>query len=289
MKSKKVAIQGIAGSFHEQAATKYFETEIQIIPSDTFKTLCIALDTDQADYAVMAIENTLGGSMLPNYSLLQEYHFKIIGEVFLHIQMNLMALPGTPIAGLEAIYSHPMAIRQCAEFLSQMPQTKIVQKNDTADSARQIATEKITNAAAIAGQRAAQMYGLQILEHGIETNKKNYTRFLILAKHGNQSPQNNKASICFELGHYVGSLSAVLSILTKYQINLTKIQSVPVPGKPYEYAFHLDLEWENTENYERAIHAILKQVSNLTILGEYPKGEFHLSSAENVRNGIINV
>lgn len=269
---KRIAIQGIVGSFHEEAARKYFSDEIEIIECDSFKTVCKALENEEADYGAMAIENTIAGSLLPNYALLREYHFKIIGEVFLHIQMNLLVYPGVTLDKIEYVHSHPIAIGQCADFLETLPNVKIIEKKDTASAAREIINEKLTNTASISSIAAAKLFGLDVLEKRIETNKKNYTRFLILSKYGNGQTAN-KASVCFEVGHHPGALSRILNIFTKYKINLTKIQSIPILGKPYEYSFHVDLEWNENASYEKAIHAVLKDVSNLSILGEYQKGE----------------
>lgn len=281
MNKPKVAIQGIAGSFHEVAARKYFNHDIQIVECNTFKTLSEKIDDESVDFGVMAIENTLAGSILPNYTLLRSFHSKIVGEVYLRIHMTLMALPGTSIAGLKEVHSHPMAIRQCREYLNEHPHIYIVEKNDTAEAAKDIRDHKLKDTAAIASATAAEIYNLQVLDHGIETNKRNFTRFLILSKDSTEDVTNNKASICFELGHQVGALANILNIFTKYEINLTKIQSIPIVGKPYEYDFHLDLEWQKWDNYERAIHAVLKNVSNLSILGEYKKGEYDLNGKNN--------
>ncbi len=274
---KKVAIQGIKGSFHDMVAHKFFGDNIEPVECKTFKMECDLLTRGEVDYMVMAIENTIAGSLLANYALLREYHLRIIGEVYFHIQMSLLALPGVTIENLEFVHSHPIAIRQCADYLDELSHVKIIQKNDTAESAKYIKANNMKNTAAIAHAKVGDMYGLEVLEKGIETNKRNYTRFLILDTKGIDSQKNNKASICFELGHQVGALAEVLNIMTKYSLNLTKIQSVPIVGKPYEYSFHVDLEWNKQDNYENAIHAILKYVSNLSILGEYPKGELNLN------------
>lgn len=265
----KIAIQGIPGSFHEMAARKYFGNGIEIYPCDTFKQVCTAVTTGQTDYAAMAIENTLAGSILPNYALMREHHLRIIGEVYLHIQMFLMGLPDAKLSDIEFIHSHPIAIRQCSDYLQNLRKVKVVEKNDTAEAAKEIGEKQLKNTAAIAAETAAAIYGLSIIEKRIETHKRNFTRFLILSKEGVESDENNKASICFELGHKVGALANILNVFTEYNINLTKIQSIPIIGKPYEYSFHIDLEWQKTSLYERAIHKVLKEAANLSILGEY--------------------
>lgn len=275
MNIKKVAIQGIVGSFHEDAAQRYFGDEkIEIIECRTFRKVCQLVDSDQADIAVMAIENAIAGSLLENYGLLRDYHLKITGEIFLHIQMNLLVLPGVKKEDIVEIHSHPVAIKQCAEYIdATFGEISLDESFDTAGSAKNIAKNNLRNAACIANERSAEIYGLEILDKGIETNKRNYTRFLILSKYYHHSEDANKASICFEVGHFYGSLAKVLNIFAENKINLTKIQSVPIIGKPDEYSFHVDIEWENSNNYEQAIHQVLKNVSSLTVLGEYVRGE----------------
>ncbi len=271
---KKIAIQGIAGSFHEDAALKYFDEKIEIIECKTFTGVCDLIDQDKVDVAVMAIENSIAGSLLNNYALIREYHLKIFGETYIHIQMNLLVNEGVEAKDIRTIYSHPIAIKQCAEYIEQyFPNAEIVEKMDTAASAKYVFDNQLKDAAAIGNLRSAELYNLKVLDTGIETNKKNYTRFLMLDKHGDTSPANNKASICFEVGHYYGALAKVLNIFAENKINLTKIQSVPVIGRPNEYTFHVDVEWDEISNYERAIHLILKNVSSLSILGEYLRGE----------------
>jgi len=272
---KKVAIQGIAGSFHEDAATRYFGSEpIEIIECKTFKQVCELIDSDQVDIAVMAIENSIAGSLLQNYALIRDYHLRIIGEIYIHIQMNLMVFPGVKKKDIKEIYSHPVSFMQCSEYLEKyFPNAERKELGDNAKVAKLIADHQIKNAAAISNLRSASLYGLEILDNGIESHKKNYTRFLILAKHGIPAEGTNKASLCFEVGHFYGSLAKVLNIFAEYKINLTKIQSVPIVGKPNEYTFHVDIEWDELTNYERAIHIILKNVSSLAILGEYVRGD----------------
>ncbi len=271
---KRIAIQGIAGSFHEDAARKYFEDDVEVVECKTFTTVCEMIDADNVDFAVMAIENSIAGSLLNNYQLIRDFHLRIIGEIYLHIQMNLLVNEGVTSADIQHIHSHPIALQQCMEFIeSYYPNAKLHEKLDTAASAKLVAEEKMTNAAAIGNLRSGELYGLKTLETGIETNKKNYTRFLILSKHGNPTKGTNKASVCFEVGHFYGSLARVLNTFAENQINLTKIQSVPIIGKPNEYTFHVDIEWENGENYDRAIHQVLKSASSLSILGEYKRGE----------------
>lgn len=276
---KRIAVQGIVGSFHEDAALKYFNEEVEVVECKSFTKVCDLVDADEVDYAVMAIENSIAGSLLKNYQLIRDYHLRIIGEIYLHIQMNLMAVPGVKPGDITDIYSHPVALQQCIEYLEKyFPDAKLHQGMDTAAAAKLISETKPANAAAIANLRSAELYDLEVLETGIETNKKNYTRFLILAKHGIPADKANKASLCFEVGHFYGSLARVLNVFAENEINLTKIQSVPVLGKPNEYTFHVDVEWEKLEKYESAIHQVLKSVSSLAILGEYQRGDIHMQA-----------
>ena len=274
---KRIAVQGMAGSFHEDAALKYFDEKTEIVECKTFTSVCELIDTDKVDFAVMAIENSIAGSLLKNYQLIRDYHLRIIGEIYLHIQMNLMVSPGVKPADITNIHSHPIALQQSMEYIEKYyPNARLHEGLDTAGAAKYISEEKPKNAAAIANLRSAELYQLEILETGIETNKKNYTRFLILSKHGNVTEGTNKASICFEVGHFYGALARVLNTLAENEINLTKIQSVPIIGKPNEYTFHVDIEWEKPDNYDKAIHQVLKYASSLSILGEYVRGELHI-------------
>jgi prephenate dehydratase len=274
---KRIAVQGIAGSFHEDAALKYFNEKIEVVECKSFTSVCELVDADKVDYAVMAIENSIAGSLLKNYQLIRDFHLRITGEIYLHIQMNLMVSPGVKKEDITDIYSHPVALQQSMEYIEKyFPNAKLHEGLDTAAAAKLIFEEKPKNAAAIANLRAAEMYQLEILETGIESNKKNYTRFLILSKHGNPTEGTNKASICFEVGHFYGALARVLNIFAENRINLNKIQSVPILGKPNEYTIHVDIEWENTENYDKAIHQVLKSASSLSILGEYTKGDVYI-------------
>lgn len=271
----RVAIQGIAASFHEVAALRFFgeSARVETIECLTFHELCERLDEGTANYAVMAIENSIAGSILPNYFLLQSYHFSIIGELYLPIHMHLLALPGVSKADIRCIESHPMAIRQCAEYIQGLEGVEVRESDDTALSARKIRDQGLRDTAAIANEFAATKFGLQILERRIETHKKNFTRFLLLSKRTNGQVESDKASLSFEVAHEVGSLADVLTVLKNHRINLTKIQSIPVIGKPNEYSIHIDVEWSLRENYDTAIREILCQVRNLNILGEYKKAE----------------
>lgn len=278
-KINRIAIQGSYGAFHEIAAQYYFgKNSIEIVPRDTFKELISSLKKGHVDYGIMAIENTLAGSILPNYSLLQESHKNIIGEIYLRIRQNLVALPGQTIKDLKEVYSHPMAIMQCEAFFEKYPQIKLIDSIDTALSAKEIRDKNLKGIGAISSSLAAEMYKLKILAPSIETNKKNYTRFLILKLNDGKTknivnPKDiNKASIWFTLAHKIGSLSKILSILSYYDINLSKIQSMPEIGKEWEYMFYVDVELNDYKIYRQAIEAIKPFTSQLGILGEYKKG-----------------
>lgn len=272
-KKLKIAIQGIATSFHEVAALTHFQEPIQTIECLSFHALCESLKKGDADYAVMAIENSIAGSILPNYFLLQEYHFSIVGEVYLPIHMHLLALPGVKLSEITNIESHPMAIRQCSDYLYKLKGIQISESDDTAVSARKVKEQKLRGTAAIANEYAAKKFGLQILEKSIETHKKNFTRFLILTRKTKAISECNKASLCFEVANEVGSLADALMTFKNNSINLSKIQSIPIIGKPSEYSIHIDVEWKKRKSYDHAINEVLRQVKNLNILGEYKKAK----------------
>jgi prephenate dehydratase len=269
----KIAIQGVAGAFHDEAARKFFGENISLVECDTFRLLCGKVDSGEVDYGIMAIENTIAGSLLQNYGYLDEFKLRITGEIYLRIKMNLMALPGTRIKGLKHVLSHPIALRQCADYLSTLPKSVVISEaEDTAESAKKIYDNQLADTAAIAGDVAARMYNLEILKEGIETVKQNYTRFITLSKNPCPVKDSNKASLSFEVRHQSGSLSEALSIFARHDVNLTKIQSVPILGQPYRYSFHVDVEWDSSSNYNSAISEIIRHVSGLSIYGEYLKG-----------------
>ncbi len=277
---KRIAIQGGYGAFHEIAAYKYFkDNSIEIVPRNTFKDLFTALKKGKVDYGITAIENSLAGSILPNYSLLLESNMKVIGEIFLRIRQNLVALPTQKLTDIKEVYSHPMAILQCQQFFEDYPEIKLIDSIDTALSAQKIAEEKLTGIAAIASKLAAEKFGLEIIAAEIETNKNNYTRFLILEdKNGGgfTDKKVNKASISFALAHKIGSLSKILSIFSYHEINLSKIQSMPLIDHDWEYQFYIDVEFDNYEMYLQALSSVSPFTSNIHILGEYYKGEISL-------------
>lgn len=268
----RVAIQGIRASFHEEAAFRFFGEDIVTVECNSFKQTFQKLQAREADYVVMAIENSIAGSILPNYSLLLSYNFPVVGEVYLPIQLHLMALPGVKFEDIKTVTSHPIAIRQCDDFFNEYPHLNVVESVDTAACAKRIREEELTDTVAIANSLAARLYDLEILERRIESNKKNFTRFLILTHHENaKNITANKASLCFQVSNEVGSLAKVLNILAEENVNMSKIQSMPVLGKRNEYNFYVDVEWETQANYDKAIRQVLKYTHNFNILGEYKR------------------
>lgn len=274
----KIAIQGFKASFHEAAARKYFGKQVEMEECLTFDKLFEAMQNRTTDIAVMAIENSVAGAILPNYARLRASNLEVIGEVYLRIEMNFMALKGQELSAIKEVHSHPIALLQCKAFLKELNDISIVESNDTALSAQEIAERQIVGRAAIASEQAAELYGLEILGKGIETNKRNFTRFLVLKRkdetvEGVAEVQNvNKASWSFRASHLPGSLAKILTILGEHQINLTKIQSLPVLGEEWKYYFYADLEFKNSEAYQKAKSALEAYTIDLKILGEYEQG-----------------
>ncbi len=267
-----IAIQGERGAFHELAAQKFFKHKtIKIVPCESFNDLFKNVEQNNENYGIVAIENSLAGGIVPNYKLLDKYNVKIVGEVYLRVKQNLLVKEGQSIKDLKEVYSHPMAIRQCYDFFEQFPHIKLIESLDTAISAKWIAGQKNKNYGAIASKLAAEIYGLEIMHESIETNKKNYTRFLIINHFSaaKKVKNINKASIYFALKHETGSLSKVLSLFSFYNINLSKIQSMPIIGKEWEYLFYVDLLFDDIDIYLQSLKAIKPMISNLKILGEY--------------------
>jgi prephenate dehydratase len=272
---KRVAIQGGVGAYHEIAAREYFKgEELEIVPCSTFKDIFIEAEKDPDLIGIMAIENTIAGSLLQNHDLLKLNKLQIAGEQKQRISHSLAVLPGVKIDEVQEVMSHPMALMQCEEFLDTLTGIKIVEHDDTALAARDIKEKNMRSTAAICSSLAAKLYGLDILAEGIETNKRNFTRFLILAKGDMlrevQKENNiNKSSLVFILPHNEGSLSKVLSVLSFYGINLTRIQSLPIVGREWEYQFYIDLTFSDYNRYKQSIDAIMPLISNLKVLGEY--------------------
>lgn len=279
--TKKIAIQGWPGANHEIAAKAYFEDEnLEIIPCLTFPELFQTLKDDRSIYGIIAIENTLVGSLLSNYTMLKDSDLMIIGEYKLRIKHQLMALPGQNLEDIREVHSHPMALAQCEAFFKDYPHIKLIESEDTALSAKRIAEEQLEGIGAIASELAADMYKLNIIGRDIETNKKNFTRFLIVSDKALtetdellENNKINKSSIVFSLPHEEGSLSKILTILTFYNINLTKIQSLPVVGHEWEYLFYVDVTFNSYNRYLQSLDAIRPLCKKLKILGEYEIGK----------------
>ena len=271
---KRVAIQGIKGCFHEQAAYLFYEKEglakPEVVECSSFEDLYRKMDGGAADAAIMAIENTVSGGLLPNFELLRKYDRKIKGEVFLRIEQNRMTLPGQKIEDLHEVRSHYMAINQTRPFFNDYPDIRLVEYGDTAKSAADIVKTGVKGVGAIASKLAAEIYGLEIIAEGIETYKQNYTRFLILDDSLEvDKAKINKASMCFTLPHKPGSLTHVLTIMSFYDMNLTRIQSLPIPGQEWQYFFYVDIKFNNYERYTQALSAVKPLMTDLNILGEY--------------------
>lgn len=272
---KTIAIQGIEGSFHDIAAHLYFAGEdIELLCLDTFDDVFAALRQGIAQIGMAAIENTIAGSLLQNYELLRKSGQTIVGEQKLHIEHSLLCLPDEDWDDLREVNSHPVALMQCREFLSRHPQLRMVEVEDTAGAARTISQQGLRGHAAICHADAAPLYGMRVLERAIEDNKHNFTRFLVVcdpwtADNLRDVNLSNKASLVFSLPHSAGSLSSVLSIFSFYQINLTKIQSLPIIGREWEYLFYVDVTYDDFLRYRQSIDAVRPLTKELKILGEY--------------------
>lgn len=271
----KVAIQGIKGSFHDIAAHQFFkDQQIELICCDTFEQIFEAIKQYDDCLGLMAIENTIAGSLLHNYELLRESGTTIIGEHKLHIEHSIMCLPNDDWNTLTEVNSHPVALMQCRNYLKKHSHLKVVEAEDTAGAAEAISRENKKGHAAICHAGAAPLYGMKVLEESIEDNKHNYTRFLAVADSWNadqyRNPtQTNKSSIVFALPHEEGSLSQILAILSFYKINLTKIQSLPIIGREWEYLFYVDVSYHDYVRYRQSIEAVRPLCKELRILGEY--------------------
>jgi len=275
---KRVAIQGIAGSYHDIAARSFFEGEpIEIIGCRTFKDVVKSIRDDANVIGLMAIENTIAGSLLQNHELIRQGECSIIGEYKLRISHALAALPGAKLSDVTEVHSHPIALMQCAEYLDTLQGIKIVEKDDTAMSAKWIADNKLVGHAAVCSKIAAEDFGLEVLAESIETNKRNFTRFLVIADTWaadelQRGITKNKASLVYTLPHSVGSLSKALTILSFYDMNLSKIQSLPIIGREWEYLFYVDLTFNDYTRYKQALNAIIPLTKDFKILGEYAEG-----------------
>lgn len=273
--SKRVTIQGDPGCFHDAAAREYFAgEEVEIVPCETFQSMFAELASDASLYGIVAIENTIAGSLLQNHELLRQSSLTVVGEHKMHISHVLAALPGQSMDELYEVNSHPMALMQCEQFLLRHGNMKVVEKSDTAGSAREIAEKGLMGHAAVCGKYAAELYGLDVLAEDIQTNKRNSTRFLVIADPIEAScylagRPKNKASLVFTLPHTQGSLSKILTIFSFYDINLSKIQSLPIVGREWEYRFYIDLTFDDYSRYRQSIDAARPLINDFKILGEY--------------------
>lgn len=268
----RVAIQGIKGSFHHIVSEAYFGKNIKLVECLSFSQLPKTLQNNKAEVVVMAIENSIAGAILPNYAIIDTNNLTICGEYYLPVHHNLMALKGQKIEDIKEVYSHPMALLQCHNFFKKYPKIKLIEDKDTATAAKKIAIKKQKGVAAIASTMSANIYGLEVLASNIQTVKDNITRFFILTNSiSKNSVSANKASIKFVVNHKTGSLAKILTILANYNLNLSKIQSLPIIETPWKYAFFADFTFDKYADYYNAIEKIKFKVEQLTILGEYTK------------------
>ena len=270
----RVSIQGYQGSFHQVAAQLFFGKEVQVIPCDTFKEVVrIASNKKESEGGVMAIENSIAGSILANYNLLQKSNLRIIGEIYLQIKQNLLVNPGVNLEDIREVHSHTMALQQCYDFLDKH-KWKLVETEDTALSAKLVHQHKSKHIAAIASRLAAELYELDVIAPNIHTLKNNYTRFLYLQREENVKPVDNanKASVNFHTDHSRGSLAKVLTEIANGGINLSKLQSFPIPGSDFKYSFHADMEFDSTEQFNHVIENIKPLTEEIKVYGIYKKG-----------------
>ncbi len=269
--NKKIGIQGIKGSFHHLVAMDYYHKEVEVVEYMSFHELAQKLSAKESDEAVMAIENSIAGSILPNYALIDEYNLSIIGEHYTPVNMNLMALEGQNIQDIKKVFSHPMALLQCKEFFKKHPHIKLIEDVDTAEAAKRISEQQLKKVAAVASPAAAEMYGLEILAREIHTIKSNATRFLVLGTKQREpnGEKLDKASIKFDLKSERGSLVSLLNILRDCYLDMTKIQSLPVIDEPWKYSFFVDVIFERPEDFQKAIDVLKLMTEDLKILGIY--------------------
>ncbi len=272
----RVSIQGYEGSFHQMAAQQFFGKDVTVITCATFREVVrVAASKKESDGGVMAIENSIAGSILPNYNLLQKSNLRVVGEIYLQIRQHLLVNPGVKLEDIREVHSHQMALLQCIDFLEKHPGWKLVETEDTALSAKHLQQHRSRHIAAIAGKLAADLFGLDVLAPNIQTMKNNYTRFLILQREDSAAPVQNpdKASVNFHTDHSRGSLARVLTKIAEGGINLSKLQSFPIPGSEWEYSFHADMEFDTLEQFEAVIDSIRPITAELKVYGIYKKGK----------------
>ena len=268
---KTVAIQGVKGSFHHIVSQQFFDKPVGLIECLTFDRVVDSLITEECDAAIMALENSIAGSIIPNYALIDKYNLHVVGEHYLDIQHNLMALPNQSVLDIKEVYSHPMALLQCKEFFKIHPHIKLIEDKDTAEVADRIQKNKLKGVGAIASDMAADIFELNILAHSIQTIKHNETRFVIVKRTNSEVLENeiNKASIKFEADHKRGSLAAILNVMSDCKLNLTKIQSLPIVETPWKYAFFVDVTFESFSDFKKAKSIIEIMAPGFKVLGEY--------------------
>lgn len=272
---KKVTIQGYEGSFHQVAARQFFGKDVDVIPCATFREVVrIGEDAKASDGAVMAMENSIAGSILPNYNLLQKSKLQVIGEVYLSISQNLLVYPGVKLEDIKEVHSHPMAILQCLDYLENQ-QWKLVESEDTALSAKQVHQNKSKHVAAIASKLAAQLYDLDVITPDIHTLKNNITRFLIMVpvKQKIEIADADKASIYFQTDHSKGILSKVLAKIAQGGANLSKLQSMPIPGSTFKYGFYADIEFDHKKQLDKLLVELKSMTNSFKVFGVYKKGK----------------
>ena len=269
----KVAIQGYEGSFHDIVAREYFGGEIVIVPCDTFKEVATLVERGEVERGVMAIENSIAGSILPNYRLLQNDNLQVAGEAILTIRQNLLTLPGVQLEDIREVHSHHMALMQCDEFL-ESKRWRLVETEDTALSAKQLAADGDTSRAVVASRLAAELFGLEVKVADLHTIKNNYTRFMILKRHDHTIPPDaNKASLYFSARHEQGSLLRVLREMGSNAVNLTKLQSYPIPSEPWHYMFHVDMEFDSVYEWVRVLDRLQEVAQSVHVYGVYKRGK----------------
>ena len=268
---QKIAIQGYEGCFHHIAAIDYFGRDIEIVPCDTFRAVATSVKSGKADMGLIAIENSIAGSIIPNYSILQDENLQVAGEVYLPIKQNLMVLPDVELEDIKEVESHSMALLQCIDFLD-CHDWKLIESEDTALSAKHIAEKGLRHTAAIASELAAEMFGLKIIAPEINTIKSNYTRFMVLKRYDHNIQSDvNKASLYFKTDHKEGSLLRALSCLQG--INLSKLQSYPIPSEPWHYLFHIDLEFTSLDDYIQNLNRLQTATKEIHVYGVYRSGK----------------
>lgn len=272
---KTVAIQGVKGSFHHIVSQQFFNKTVDTIECLTFDEVVDSLITEACDAAIMALENSIAGSIIPNYALIDKYGLHVVGEHYVDVQHNLMALPNQNIQDIKEVYSHPMALLQCKEFFKLHPHIKLVEDKDTAEVAERIHKNKLEGVGAIASEMAAEIFELDILSPSIQTIKHNETRFAIVKRTNSEVSESeiNKASIKFETDHKRGSLATLLNVMSDCKLNLTKIQSLPIVETPWKYAFFVDITFNEYADFKKAKSIIEIMAQGFKVLGEYKNGK----------------